>query len=469
MSEVDILEVWRRDPVVFAEDVFGARLWSGQKNLIRAIANNDRVAIRSGHKCGKTFAVAIVAWWWTQTQHQGEVILVAPTWSQLKNQVWKEIRDLYKVGLSRGYNFGGCRLYTNPNEGVRWSDGSASIFGFSADTKHPEKRAGYSGRLLYLIDEASGVHDGIHEIASTSPDGRVAMISNPTRTEGAFYDAFHGQAAVWKCLHLSSEDAARENQWLDKAQRWQYSTANVKWVSAMREKYGADSYFFDVRVRGVFSRNSNNTVMSMAEVKPALDRWRPDGWMDHLDKPLHIGVDVARFGDDDTVIVWRRGPWASAPITIHGADNVQVAERVTQLVVQERRMGEKPVVKIDVCNNAGVADILNHGSIPMEVVEVNSSDVARHEYDEGTGARCARLREVLWLRGREWLRNGGSIPADSRTTAELTAVKYDFDPGGAYKIESKRELKKRIGRSTDAADALLLAAYEPSQAIGAWD
>ena len=460
------LRKWRDDPVIFAEHVFGVQLWSRQKDLLRAVAHHDRTACKSGHKCGKTFSFGILAWWWPTVVLNGDVIMVAPTWNQLKNQLWKEVTTLHRLAVKRGFDFNNPRVYANPNEGVKWPENQGSIFGFSADTKFPERRAGYSGRLLYLLDEASGINDGIHEIASTSPDGRVAMISNPTRGEGAFYNAFHGQKSVWKLLHMSSEEAARENRWLERSKRWALSTANASWIEAMLAKYGK-SYTYDIRVRGEFSSSSSDTVMDAGTVQAAIDRWTPDGYMMHLNEPLYVGVDVARYGTDDTVIVWRRGPWASEPIFHHGQNNVEVADRVREIVHTYRRVGDSVIVNVDATNNPGVCDLLDSdSSLGATVVGLNSASSAEDEFDADTGLRCARKREVLWVRGRTWLRAGGAIPPDQRLRAELVSVRYGYNENGAYKIESKRELRKRLGRSSDAADALLLSTYESSLDTG---
>jgi phage terminase large subunit len=396
---------------------------------------------------------AVLALWWAMTRREPRVILLAPTHRQIEEIVWREIVTLYQRRAK--FPLGG-RCFTKPDEGIRWSDGG-QIFGFSTDRK--ENVAGYSGNILYLLDEASGIHDAMHEVVATSPTGKVAMISNPTRNSGAFYRSHHSGRDVWRCLHLSSEQAARENPivTLPSGERRALmpGLADEDWVSARRTEYGEASYFYDVRVRGEFSREESNAVLPLGLVTAAAERHADVS----RDGPLCIGVDVARFGADDSSMVPRRGNW-TGPVEIHhGSDNVEIAGRTLALAELHRRPGERVSVRVDTSSGGGVADILRRHPT-VDVVDVMAQEKA-------TDSQYSRRRDELWFAMRRWLRDGGIAPGDDRLIADLTAPTYDWDESGRIKVESKRELRKRLGRSTDRADALALAVMPAEGRV--WD
>lgn len=436
--------------------MLGIRVWSRQAEILRAAAAHDRVSVRSGHKVGKSKAVAILALWWIATRAEARVVLLAPSYRQISEIVWREIKETHRAAR---LPLGG-EVYTQAEQGIRWRDGR-QVFGFSTDSK--ERVAGFSGNILYLLDEASGIPDEVHEVCSTNPAGRVVMISNPTRTSGAFYDS-HNQASienggVWFTLAISSEDAAAENLPIPGYPgRFRYKfLANAEWIEARKREFGEGSPYYDIRVRGAFARQADNAVIPSGLVDAAAARWEstePDG-------PLELGVDVARFGADDSGIVWRRGWWTSEPITVHGFDTVQVANRVRRVVSDFRHPGEKARIKVDTSNGygAGVADILRQDD-DLEVVDVGASDSATEKH-------YVRCRDELWFGLAKWLKSGGAIsPHDKVLIGELKAPTYKVDEKGRQKVESKEDLKKRLRRSPDRADALALAVWEVDVA---WD
>lgn len=399
---------------------------------------------------------AILALWWASTQPGARVILLAPTYRQINEIVWREIVALYKRAR---WPLGG-KLAVEPENGLRWRDGR-QIFGFSTDGK--ERVAGFSGNILYILDEASGIDDQTHEVVATSPRGRVCQISNPTRSDGAFYRSHHQGRSVWHTISISSEEAARENRLITYSDgstgRLYEGIADDAWVSARAAEFGTESYFYDVRVRGAFSRQTDNAVIPLGLVEAAQARWTLNPGLGRLE----VGVDVARFGSDSSCIVWRRGTWASKPIVIQGADNVTVAGRVLELVRAERRGGETAVVRVDTSNGGGVADILRrsaeHENGALEVLDVLAQD--------GSGTiEFSKRRDEVWFRMRAWLLTGALAP-DDMLGQDLVTPTYDFDERGRRKVESKRDLKKRLGRSTDRADALGLAVFSEDEPFDA--
>lgn len=379
-------------------------------------------------------------------KRRARVIITAPSYRQVEGVIWKEIRRLYKGAR---YPLGGD-LHKKPESGLQASDGR-EIIGFSTD--EPERMAGFSGpNMLFLVDEASGVSTSIFEAIDGNRAGgaHIALISNPTQTSGVFYDAFHAETSEWHCEHISSVECA-EFASIDLGDS-ETGLAEMAWCEERLREYGSkDDPRYQVRVLGNFPTTAEDTLISLALIQAAEKRWSsepPDEW-----QPLQIGVDVARFGRDKTVIVWSRGKWASSPTVLAGNDNVQVAGKVLEIVRQVRRDREAVRICIDTTNNGGVADILRASDIDgLEVVDVQYASSATCE-------GYSRLRDQLWCGLRTWLKEGGAIPDHKGLRADITAPKYGFDVRGRIKVEAKDDLKKRLGRSPDHADALALAVF----------
>lgn len=432
------------NPVTFASAVLNLKPWSKQAAILDTIAKHDRVAVRSGHKVGKSTLAAIAALWFPHAYPGGRVVMTAPTARQVRIVLWREVRRLYQQA---SLPLGG-KMNQLPELGFQAPRGG-EILGFSTD--EPEKIAGVSGaHVLYIVDEGSGVGDEIFEAIEGSRAGgaKLLVLGNPTRTSGAFYRAFTSEAAGWKPLHVSSEHSPNITGEVAIP-----GLATPEWVAEKRNDWGEDSPLYQVRVRGNFPMQAENSVVGLAIVEGARNRYddvRDNG-------TLRVGVDVARFGDDETVIWPVRDLKAGTPTVIKKFDLVQCAGKVMEVVASERRGTEDVRIKVDVIGvGAGVADILrNRRDSGIEIIDVNAGA-------QSTDETYARVRDEMWFQLRDWLKEGG-IPDDGMLHQELLTPTYSFLPTQRIKVESKDEIKKRLnGRSTDRADALALALYTPS-------
>lgn len=435
---------WKHNPALFAEEVLKTKVWSRQNEILCAVAEHNRVAVRSGHRIGKSSAVSVLALWWCLTRHRARVVITAPSHRQVQGVLWKEITRLYREAR---FPIGG-ELHKVPDSGLQFPDGR-EIVGFA--TTEPERIAGFAGpNMLFIIDEASGVEDAIFEALQGNLAGgaHIVMIGNPTRTSGVFYEAFTSERSVWHAIHVSSQECAL----LAPSQIGSGTgLATKEWCEERRHEWGEDDPRYQVRVLGNFPSQADNATIPAKLAEEAAKRWTEPP----TEGALQVGVDVARFGPDFSSIVWSRGKWASLPTRIKGLDNVEVAGRVLELIAQVRQPHEPVRVLIDASNNGGVADIIRHSDVEgLTVVDMVASESA-------TRPGYSRLRDEAWSYLRDWLRKGGSIPNDRKLISDLVAPTYSFDVKGRMKVESKLDMRKCIGRSTDDADALALAVYQP--------
>lgn len=373
------------------------------------------------------------------------------------------------------------------------SDDFREIVGFTA--REPEAVAGVSGRnLLYIIDEASGVPDEIFEAIEGNRAGgaRIVLFSNPTRTEGEFYESFHGKrldtedpaSTGYRCIRVSSEETPN----VISGKRLIPGLATREWVEEKRREWGEDSPIYKVRVKGEFVIGEDGKIFSIHTITQAEQRWHEDtcndcGGTGTVAKSklcvtckgtgqapaagrLFVGLDPAgpTGSGDETVFCLRRGlKMIGLQAHLGLTDDAHVAHLLS-LLDEHRLPRETPVVVLDSEGEVGwnvYQKLREHLSergneSAFELVRVRSSDKAvrrPHIYD--------RVRDELAANLETWFRDGGMILEDSKLAKDLHVLTWEQAVNGKLKLISKKEIRKQLGRSPDRYDALSLACWEP--------
>jgi hypothetical protein len=422
-------DAWQRDVL--------ERIRDGLDTPAQAIQQ----AVASGHGVGKSALVAWLLLWSLSTHPDTRGVVTANTENQLRTKTWAELAKWHRLCIcAHWFRQTATALFsTEPAhektwriDAVPWSESNTEAFA----GLHNEGR-----RIIVVFDEASAIPDVIWETtegALTDANTEILWLAfgNPTRNTGRFKECFGRFRHRWQTMQVDS----RSVQITNKEQIEQ-------WVA----DYGEDSDFVRVRVRGVFPRAGSTQFISGELVEQARRR---QAYSDRTE-PLVIGVDVARFGDDQTVISFRRGqdarsvPWVS----LRGEDTMQVAARVAESV----RVYKPACVFVDEGGlGAGVVDRLKQ--MHVKVIGVNfGAKPDRISVDE---VKVKNKRAEMWALTRAWLR-GGAIPDDHDLAADLTGVEYGFDENQAIQLEKKEHMKKRGLASPDMADALALTFAHP--------
>ena len=199
-----------------------------------------------------------------------------------------------------------------------------------------------------------------------------------------------------------------------------------------------------------FTASDENTLISIDLVKMAMAR-ELDPMLQQA-YPIVIGVDVARFGKDNTVFVKRQGLYVWPPIVLHGLNNVEVSHRLVAYIAETKA----EFVFIDQGQGTGVIDLVRDLTAAHDVRIVEIPFGSRAVDAE----RYANKRAEMWDKVRLWLEAGGKLPDSDLLLAELTAPTYSFDMAGRIKLEEKEKIKERLKRSTDIADAIALAVHQ---------
>jgi hypothetical protein len=431
--EVSVILRWRDDPLLFVRDMFGVEPDRWQGEALMSLAKEDRVAIRSGHGVGKSALMAWTILWWMLTRFPCKVACTAPTSHQLSDVLWGEIAKWHNR-LDPAWK----DLLLVKTDRVELRDAPMESFSVArtARKEQPEAFQGFhSENMLFIIDEASGVEDIIFQVgqgAMSTKGAKTLMAGNPTRSQGYFFDAFNVMREQWHTIKVSCADS---------------KMVDPQFVEDMRKQYGEDSDIFRVRVLGDFPKADDNTVIPLDLCEAAVNRD-----VAQAEGKMIWGVDVARFGADKTALAKRRKNHLVEPIrTWQGKDLMQTVGLIVQ-EYESAKPGDRPdlIVVDSIGLGAGVVDRLREQGYPVRGINVGESSPVNAD-------KFMRLRDELWWRCREWLESREvRIPNQQELIGDLTTPTYEMLSTGKIKIEGKSEIKKRLPRSPDMADALCL-------------
>ena len=223
-------------------------------------------------------------------------------------------------------------------------------------------------------------------------------------------------------------------------------------IAQQIQDYGEDSDFVRVRWLGIFPRASSTQFIGEDLIEMAKARFKEALPVDTT-LPKILGVDVARFGDDKTVLLLRQGPKILWKRDFRGIDTMQTASLVSESIQAE----DPDAVFVDVVGiGAGVVDRLHQIGYKRKVVGVNAAQLATDV------KKYHNLRAEMWDKTKKWLTEWGEIDPKERTLcAELTGVEYGYDAKERIQLERKEDMKKRRVASPDEGDALTLTFAMP--------
>lgn len=434
----------RDDPAFFHREVLGYEPWGKQLEISLSIRDHQNTAVRSNNGSGKTYHIAREALRFLLAYAPDAVVInTAPTWTQIENQFWRYLRDAYQKSL---VPLGGKLLKTKLDFSDTWF-----ALGLANDENNMEAFQGWHAKnILVIFDEASGISPKIYEAALGAMAGgsivRFVLIGNPTQNSGPFYDAFKDPS--FNKIHISAFDTPNveaKKQIIPGLVTWE-------WVEQVRKKYGEDSDIYRVRVLGNFPLHASDTLISIDAVESAFGANRElQNQEDHK-----LGLDPARFGDDDSAFVERQGNTARVLEVVNGNDTMTLAGKGARYL-RERKAA---TLWIDVIGiGAGVYDRLKEQpDISDRVFGVNSAGKPRDETEH------LNIRVESWVNVRDWLRD--AILEKHEGFYELAQPKYKITSAGKLQLESKEDMKKRGVASPNVGDALALTLSKATEGEG---
>lgn len=406
-------------------------------------------AVKACHASGKTFTAAELVLWWVFAQG-GIAITTAPGWNQVEKLMWTEVHKAYHGSR---FPLGGRLLDTELK--VR-----PGVYALGLSTDEGVRFQGFHGKVLVVVDEATGTRPDIWEAIEgirAGGDVRVLMLGNPTLASGPFYDAFAGQRALWQTFTIDAfatpnlaglpldelrtiPASGADDPRLAVAPRPYLVTR--RWVWEKWHAWGESSPLWQSRVRGRFPSQSEDALIALGWLESAaVGPGEPP-----TEEPV-AGIDVAGPGEDETVLAARSGG------ALVGLEWWARPDPRGEVLAALRRLGVRRA-NVDA---TGIGYYLAR-HLEDEGIEVTDVNVGAAPNDR---AKFANLKAELYWGLREWFEEGGiSGLTDDLAVSQLAGVRYRHDARGRVAIESKDEARRRGVKSPDRAEAIMLAFAE---------
>ncbi len=393
-------------------------------------ADPVQMSTSSGHGIGKSALTAWLTGFIMSTRPFCKGVVTANTSPQLRTKTWAEIQKWNKRSLT-GHWFdvtSGMQMkMTHKDHPESWrvdaqtcaKENSEAFAGLHAASSTP----------FYIFDEASAIHDSIWEVSEgglTDGEPMWFVFGNPTRSSGRFFQCFNRQKHRWENQKIDSRKAKMTNK--KKIQEWV-------------DDYGEDSDFVRVRVRGEFPRSGSSQFISIDDVNNSM-AYEAEGYEG---LPKIIAVDVARFGDDQTVIGCKQGRKIWPFEKYRGLDTMETADKVAEKI---REFGPDAVFVDGGGVGGGVIDRLKQ--LGHNVIEINFGSSPRDK------KQYANKRAEMYGDLRDALKAGIDLPDDHELHDELIAVEYGFNAKQQIQLEKKEDMKKRGLSSPDCGDTAAL-------------
>jgi hypothetical protein len=411
-------------PMPWARDLM-ERVRLGLLNVNEAIQE----AVASGHGIAKSATVGMLILWAFTTFPDCRGVITANTETQLKTKTWAELgkwfnlcffaRDHFILNATSLISRDPSRERTWRIDMVPWSEKNTEAF---AGLHNKGKR------LLLVMDEASAIPDIIWETAEgalTDADTQIMWFAfgNPTRNTGRFRDCFDGgaHASFWHNTQIDSRTVPITNK-----------SRFEKWISV----YGEDSDFVRVRVLGQFPRRGEMEFFTASDIDAAMASDR-EVFVD-ASTPLALGVDVARYGINHSVIFPRKGRDARTleRKRFNGINTVELANHVFSCWQTWHPDG----IFIDGGGvGGGVVDNVRNKQLYVVEVQFGGKDDITGIVTDSSGEKYANKRAAMYGAIRAWLKTG-LLPNDPDLRSAMLAIRYTFNKKDEIQLVSKEDL-----------------------------
>lgn len=447
------------DPRAFARDVLGITspgLWAKQAELVDFVAANRLTSAVSANTVGKTFALAVLVLWWLYCRGPSAVLTLCPTDAQNRN-LWREIRALW---LGARAELPGALMKQGLEIGERhYAVGRAT-------TEAGRLTGLHHARLLVVMDEAQALEDWTWGAAfqlAGGTENRIVACGNGGPRAGKWYDVC--QSPAWAHVTVSALDHPNVVEGREVIP----GAVSRQAVEDAAREFGAASGYYAVTVLGQFADDATAQLVPREWVDAAVARWHAlalagpasDG------NPLLIGIDVARAGADRTVIVRAQATGHVDEVVALRIPDLSLVRQAIEAKLTEwtvRRDGMEPALRpgraatVTIDANAlggGPADELEGRGWPVERF---FGQGAPSEWDPALKKKFVNRRAAsAWALRDAFAEGRIAIPPNPELVAEILAHQYVHRPDGRIILESKDEMRSRLGRSPDLFDALVMA------------
>jgi len=476
-SPIVEIQRYKADPVAFAREVLHMDLAPYQERALMALARDKRVAFRGPRGAGKSTLAAAAVLWFLGVFEECKIPTTTSAWRQLIEFLWPEIHkwaekaDWWRVGLEirPGKELRDLKIIINKNRAA-----------MAISSNNPDRIEGaHAPALLMVFDESKIIPEGLWDSAEgalgTSDEAYWLALSTPGDSVGRFYDIFtkRDRYSNWTPIFATLEECINAGRILR------------KWVEDCRKAWGETSVLFKRHVKGEFAEDTGDSLIQLGWIERANQKWEQknedvynlmqEGVTKERAEQLiwgemdRIGCDPARYGADRTGWAFRYGTAIRKVDRTAKEDTMETAGRLVAFI----RENGAAIAYVDVNGlGAGVFDrtrelhdlkqLRDPPDVKLPAVPINTANATKAR-DKTKQLIFNRLRDYLWWHIKELLEDGEiALPPDEELTADLVAFKWTTTSTGKVVIEDKESVKKRLDRSPDTGDAVVLC-FAPEQ------
>ena len=449
---------YRHNPLAFMHDCIDWPLDTGptyyQDHIAAALPEKQRIAVVSPRGAGKTGAMSLLIWWSLLTANDVKVPITAGDWGQLEKYLWPEIHKWAK------YIKWDTKVHRPPpllGKELRSFDIELSKTCLTR-TASPQDTAKFEGahaseRVMACFDEAKSVRpemfDAVEGSFSETEEPLALAFSTPSAPMGRFYDICtnrENKYSDWYTVHITKEAQIQAGR------------LSVAFVEKRRLQWGEASALYQNHIEGCFAADAINTVIPWHYIEAAMNTWsnlKADGLLDAM-PTTSIACDPGAGGSDPTIVAHKGvGNVIKYLKSYDYKDTMQTANRLKEEVGFDKQM---PIYLDVIGIGTGIYDYLAQEG--YNVIPFNASAAA--EGTDTTGEiKFLNQRAFAWFQTREVMDptkdTHVAIPNDDDLKGELATPIWEATDRGKRKVQSKDELRKKLGRSTDHADAVIMA------------
>lgn len=439
----DRIRLWREKPQIFVREVFGIEPDAWQDEVLEAFPSKPRIALKACKGPGKTALESWLAWNFLLTRPHPKVAATAISADNLRDNLWSEMAKWQHKSalLKEEFQWTAQRIFARCAPETWWM--SARAWSRNADpAQQADTLAGlHADYVMAILDESGGIPDAVmataEGIGSSAKEWHILQAGNPTHLEGPLYRACTKERHLWYVVEITSDPDSPKRT----------PRVSIQWAREQIDKYGRDNPWVLVNVFGQFPPSSINALIGPDEVNAVLGKHMD--LRDYAHAPRILGVDVARFGDDPSIIFPRQGMATFTPIELRNVDSTVGGGAVARK--WEDWQADACFVDGTGGYGGGWTDRLHQlGRNPIDVQFASKPNDPRY-YNK---------RAEIWFLMCEAIKQGTVLPNVPEIVAELTTPTYTFK-GDKMLVEDKDQIKLRLGRSPNYADALATTYAQP--------
>lgn len=439
------------DPALWAKEVLGKDLWSKQREIAQSVVENTHTAVVSCNGAGKSGLAGILAVWWVATHDPRDVAVIcsAPTYVQIARVLFTEIKTNFDLAKGNGVTLPGS---INQSQEWKLDDGYVMAWGRRpADKDLVSSFQGIHRRyVMVILDEAGGIPEDLYtatEAVTNTEGARVLAIGNPDQRGTPFHKIFRDDP-TWHKIKISAFDTPNFTDEKNEVQPELLPLLiQPAWVERQKISWGEDSARYKSKILAEFPDEDDTAFYSQTALDKAIDA----EVVEDEEVKVVMGVDLARFGEDDSVIYINRGGRLRKYASWSKASALESANRVHQAALE---LGCREV-RVDGAGLGGpvVDQLAAMGEGKYTVISMLGS-AASPDKTRWFNARAYNFDSL-----REQMLAGliDIDPDDSKLLEELMMLRYKFAGSGAIQIESKDDMRSRGVKSPDNLDAAVYA------------